>query len=61
MTKWRKEACVNRAVVALDFENRTNEELAASFEYHTSSADAGELVRNALTILKEHHWNVFNR
>ena len=61
MTKWRKEACVNRAVVALDFENRTDEELAASFEYHTSSADAGALVRNALTILKEHHWNVFNR
>lgn len=61
MTKWRKEACVNRAVVALDFENRTDEELAVSFEYHTSSADAGALVRNALTILKEHHWNVFNR
>lgn len=61
MTKYRKEACVNRAVVALDFENRTDEELAASFEYHTSSADAGELVRNALTILKEHNWNVFYR
>lgn len=61
MTKWRKEACVNRAVIALDFENRTDEELAAAFEYHTSSADAGELVRNALTILKEHHWNVFYR
>lgn len=61
MTKYRKEACVNRAAVALDFENRTDEELAASFEYHTSSADAGELVRNALTILKEHNWNVFYR
>ena len=61
MTKYRKEACVNRAVIALDFENRTDEELAASFEYHTGSADGGELVRNALTILKEHKWNVFNR
>lgn len=61
MTKYRKEACVNRAVIALDFENRTDEKLAASFEYHTGSADGGELVRNALTILKEHKWNVFNR
>lgn len=61
MTVYRKEACVNRANIALDFENRTNEELAAAFEYHTSSADAGDLVRNALTILKEHKWNVFYR
>ena len=61
MTIHRKEACINRANIALDFENRTNEELAAAFEYHTSSADAGDLVRNALTILKEHKWNVFYR
>ena len=61
MTIYRKEACINRANIALDFENRTNEELAAAFEYHTSSADAGDLVRNALTILKEHKWNVFYR
>lgn len=55
----RKEACANRAALALDFENRTDEELRAGFEYHMSRPEGGQEVRNALKILKEHQLNIF--
>lgn len=55
----RKEACANRAALALDFENRTDEELRAGFEYHMSRPEGGQEVRNALEILKEHQLNIF--
>lgn len=55
----RKEVCANRAALALDFENRTDEELRAGFEYHMSRPEGGQEVRNALEILKEHQLNIF--
>lgn len=55
----RKEFCRERAQIALDFENRSDEELRANFEYHTSRPEGGREVRAALEILKEHQWNVF--
>ena len=44
----RKELCQRRAEIALDFENRTDEELRASFEYHMSRPEGGQEVRAAL-------------
>lgn len=58
---YRKELCRQRAEIALDFENRTDDELRAAFEFRTSWEESGAMVRNALTILKENHWNVFHR
>ena len=55
----RKEACMRRAQIALDFENRTDEELAANFEYRTSRPESGAAVRSALEILKKNKWNIF--
>lgn len=55
----RRQTCVTRAELALDFENRTDDELRAGFEYRTSRSESGQAVRNALTILKEQGWNVF--
>lgn len=48
-----------RALTALDFENKTDDELRAAFEYRMSRPESGALVRQALTILKENGWNVF--
>lgn len=56
---FRKEACMRRAEVALDFENRTDQELAANFEYRTSRPESGAAVRSALEILKKNKWNIF--
>lgn len=56
---FRKEACQRRAEIALDFENRTDEELAANFEYRPSRPESGRAVRSALEILKKNKWNVF--
>lgn len=58
---YRKELCVKRAEIALDFENKTDDELRAEFEFRTSWDQSGAMVRNALTILKENHWNVFHQ
>ncbi len=57
---FRRILCQNRAQIALDFENRTDDELRENFEYDTSNPDAGRAVRNALTILKDNGWNVFH-
>ena len=56
---YRKERCMERAQLALDFENRTDEELSQHFEYWTGSIEGGQAVRAALEILKEQKWNVF--
>ncbi len=56
---YRKETCTERARLALDFENRTDDELRENFEYRTSRPESGQAVRSALTILKEQGWNVF--
>ncbi|RHQ14375.1 hypothetical protein DW974_14560 [Lachnospiraceae bacterium AM48-27BH] len=58
---YRKELCVKRAETALDFENKTDDELRAEFEFRTSWDQSGAMVRSALTILKENHWNVFHQ
>ncbi len=55
----RKAIGEKRVELALDFENRTDDELRENFEYRTSRPESGSLVRQALTILKENHWNVF--
>ncbi len=57
---WRKLTCVERAQIALDFEQKTDDELRAAFEYRTYADDSGAMVRQALTILKENNWNVFH-
>lgn len=57
----RKELCQRRAEIALDFENRTDEELRASFEYHMSRPEGGQEVRAALEILKKQQWNIFRQ
>ena len=58
---YRKELCVKRAETALDFENKTDDELRAEFEFRTSWDQSGAMVRSALIILKENHWNVFHQ
>ncbi len=58
---YRKLLCMERARIALDFENRSDDELRENFEYRTSQPESGQAVREALTILKEHGWNVFYR
>lgn len=56
---YRKQLCMRRAEIALDFENRSDDELRENFEYRTSLPESGQAVRDALTILKENGWNVF--
>lgn len=58
---YRKQACQLRAQIALDFENRTDEELAKSFEYRMNRPESGQAVRSALEILKENKWNIFRQ
>lgn len=58
---FRKETCENRRQIALDFENRSDEELRANFEYHMSRPEGGQEVREALEILKEYQWNIFRQ
>ena len=55
----RAEYCARRAEIALDFENRTDDELRENFEYRTGNPQSGQAVREALTILKENHLNIF--
>lgn len=57
----RKAACAARAEIALDFENRTDDELRAAFEYRMGNPMGGRWVREALEILKENHLNIFRQ
>lgn len=57
----RRELCEKRAQLALDFENRTDDELRAGFEYHMNRPEGGRQVREALEILKEGQWNIFRQ
>ena len=57
---YRKILCMERAGIARDFENRSDDELRANFEYRTSLPESGRAVRDALTILRENGWNVFH-
>lgn len=56
---FRKEIFETRAMLALDFETKTDDELREGFEYRTSRPESGAQIRNALTILKDHNWSVF--
>ncbi len=60
IARYRKETCVRRAETALDYENKTDDELREVFEYRTSWPDSGPLIRQALTILKDNNLNVFH-
>lgn len=55
----RKEILEERAQMALDFEEKTDDELRAGFEYRTSRQESGAQIRKALTILKDNGWGVF--
>ena len=55
----RKDAYEQRAELSLRFEQVTDEELRANFEYRPSREDSGQKVRSALTILKENGYSVF--
>ncbi len=59
LAPYRRELCMARAEIALDFENRTDDELRENFEYRTGQPQSGAAVRSALRILKEQGWNVF--
>lgn len=58
---YRKLIFQARAELSLDFENRTDDELRENFEYRTTRPDSGTKVRNALTILKENGYSVFQK
>lgn len=55
----RKETFEKRAQMALDFEEMTDDELRAEFEYRTTRPESGGQIRDALTILKDNGWGVF--
>ncbi|MEY8354077.1 hypothetical protein AALB39_12050 [Lachnospiraceae bacterium 54-53] len=55
----RRDRYEERARLALTFEERTDDELRAGFEYRLSRPDSGEKVRSALTTLKENGYSVF--
>lgn len=55
----RKRSFEIREEIALDFENRTDDELRENFEYRKSRPESVEQIRSALTILKENGWSVF--
>lgn len=56
---YRRESFEEKAVLALNFETVTDDELRGGFEYRTSLPDSGAKVRSALTILKENGYSVF--
>lgn len=56
---YRKAIFMERAEIALDFENRSDEELQAAFEYRTGNPETGPKVRRVLTILRDNRWSVF--
>ncbi len=56
---YRKAAMEQMEEMALDFENRTDDELREKFEFRRNRPESGAMVRSALQILKENGWNVF--
>lgn len=56
---YRLENFEKRAAMARDFEQYTDDELRANFEYRPGRKDSGAKVRSALTILKENGYSVF--
>ena len=61
MAPYRKNACMERAQVALDYRQKTDDELREKFEYRMNEENSGAEVRRALEILDEQNWNVFRR
>lgn len=64
--EWKKapaREAYGRAIeaVAVQFESVSDDVLRETFDYRKSRPDSGAKVRSALTILKEHGWNVFGR
>ncbi len=57
---YRRILCMERAQIAREFENVSDDVLRENFEYRTSRPESGQAVRSALTILKENGWNVFH-
>lgn len=55
----REEYGEKIAAMALQFEEKSDDDLKVTFQYRKSRADSGEKVRQALTILKEQEWNIF--
>lgn len=55
----REEYSEKIAAAALNFENLSDDELKAMFDYRKSRPDSGAKVRRALTILRDNHWNIF--
>lgn len=51
----------NIATVALQYRTVSDDVLRNTFDYRRSREDSGEKVRNALTILEEHGFNIFGR
>lgn len=64
--EWKKapdREAYGRAIetVAVQFESVSDDVLRETFDYRKSRPDSGAKVRSALTILKDHGWNVFGR
>lgn len=59
MAPYREKLFEERAAMMLQFESLSDETLQKNFEYRQGEEGSGAKVRAALTILKEHHWNVF--
>jgi uncharacterized membrane protein len=55
----RRDSFERMAVLALNFEAVTDDELREGFEYRRNLPDSGAKVRSALTILKENGYSVF--
>lgn len=58
---YREEYVERIAGIALRFEEVSDDELRANFEYRKGLPDSGAKIRQALTILKDNGWNVFSR
>jgi hypothetical protein len=56
---YRKMYGENIVQAALQFEDLSDDELRATFDYRKGREDSGRDVRRALTTLKDHKWNVF--
>lgn len=61
MAPHREASFERMAVIALQFEEVSDDVLRESFAYRPSRPDSGAKVRQALTVLKDNGWNVFGR
>lgn len=59
MAPHREHYVENIAAAALRFEELSDDDLRAIFDYRKEEPESGAKVRQALTILKEQGWNVF--